>query len=107
MKFWNRAFFLGVDRHIWRVTGAHDFTPLATTHYTNGFERWTYTGENVERLRSTRCLRCRSSSPPELTACPLTCTQLHFRSGSIPGKSVNYALARNEPNKAISDDDPH
>jgi hypothetical protein len=50
VKFWDRPFFLGVDRHIWRVTGAHDFTPLATTHYTNRFERWTYTGENVERL---------------------------------------------------------
>ena len=33
-----------------RVTGAHDFTPLATTHYTNRFERWTYTGENVQQL---------------------------------------------------------
>jgi hypothetical protein len=50
VKFWDRPFFLGVDRRIWRVTGAHDFTPLATTHYTNRFERWTYTGENVERL---------------------------------------------------------
>jgi hypothetical protein len=49
VKFWDRPFFLGVDRHIWRVTGAHDFTPLATTHYTNRFERWTYTGDNLER----------------------------------------------------------
>jgi hypothetical protein len=50
VTFWDRPFFLGVDRHIWRVTGAHEFTPLATTHYTNRFERWTYTGENPERL---------------------------------------------------------
>jgi hypothetical protein len=50
VKFWDRPFFLGVDRHIWRVTGAHDFTPLATTHYTNRFERWTYTGGDWERL---------------------------------------------------------
>jgi hypothetical protein len=49
VKFWDRPFFLGVDRHIWRVTGAHDFTPLATTHFTNRFERWMYTGDNLER----------------------------------------------------------
>ena len=50
VKFWDRPFFLGVDRHSWRVTGAHDFTPLATTHYTCRFERWLYTGGNAERL---------------------------------------------------------
>lgn len=50
VKFWDRPFFLGVDRHLWRVIGAHDFTPLATTHYTNRLERWTYTGKNVEQL---------------------------------------------------------
>jgi hypothetical protein len=50
VKFWDRPFFLGVDRHIWRVTGAHDFTALATTHYATRFERWTYTGGNAERL---------------------------------------------------------
>jgi hypothetical protein len=49
VKFWDRPFFLDVDRHIWRVTGAHDFTPLATTHYTSRLERWTCTGENLER----------------------------------------------------------
>jgi hypothetical protein len=50
VKFWDRPFFLGVDRHIWRVTGAHDLIPLATTHYVSRFERWMYTGANVERL---------------------------------------------------------
>jgi hypothetical protein len=50
VKFWDRPFFLGVDRHIWRVTGAYDFTPLATTHYASRFERWTYNGGTVERL---------------------------------------------------------
>jgi hypothetical protein len=50
VKFWDRPFFLGVDRHVWRVTGAHDFTPLATTHYASRLERWTYAGENVQRL---------------------------------------------------------
>jgi hypothetical protein len=49
VKFWDRPFFLGVDRHVWRVTGAHDFAPLAT-HFVNRLERWTYTGGNPERL---------------------------------------------------------
>jgi hypothetical protein len=49
VKFWDRPFFLDVDRHIWRVTGAHDFTPLATTHYTSRLERWIYAGDNLER----------------------------------------------------------
>jgi hypothetical protein len=49
VKFWDRPFFLGVDRHIWRVAGAFDFTPLSA-HYVNRFERWAYTGGNVERL---------------------------------------------------------
>lgn len=48
VKFWDRPFFIGVDRHIWRCTGAHDFTPLATTHYTNRLERWTYRAAHVE-----------------------------------------------------------
>jgi hypothetical protein len=50
VKFWDRPFFLGVDRHVWRVAGAHDFTPLPATHYTDRLERWTYTGENAGRL---------------------------------------------------------
>jgi hypothetical protein len=50
VKFWDRPFFLGVDRRVWLVTGAHDFTPLATTHYVNRFERWMYTGGNAELL---------------------------------------------------------
>ncbi|UFS95284.1 hypothetical protein [Nocardia huaxiensis] len=43
VKFWDRLFFLGVDRHIWRVAGAHNFTPL-TEHAVDRFERYTYTG---------------------------------------------------------------
>jgi hypothetical protein len=50
VKFWDRPFFLGVDRHVWRVAGAYDFTPLATTHYASRFERWTFAPGNVERL---------------------------------------------------------
>ncbi|MFE0102043.1 hypothetical protein [Streptomyces sp. NPDC059009] len=49
VAFWDRPFFLGVDRHIWRVTGAHDLTPLATTHHVNRFERWTTEADGVER----------------------------------------------------------
>jgi hypothetical protein len=49
VKFWDRPFFLGIDRHTWRVTGAYDFAPLAT-HYVNRLERWTYTGGNPQRL---------------------------------------------------------
>ncbi|MFD9514087.1 hypothetical protein [Streptomyces mirabilis] len=48
---WDRPFFLDVDRHIWRVTGAHDFTPLATTHQVNRFERWTYDGDAAQAAR--------------------------------------------------------
>ncbi|WP_037897613.1 hypothetical protein [Streptomyces sp. NRRL S-920] len=51
VKFWDRPFFLDVDRHIWRVTGAHDFTPLATTHHVNRFERWTYDGDAANAAR--------------------------------------------------------
>ncbi|MYT29655.1 MULTISPECIES: hypothetical protein [unclassified Streptomyces] len=29
VKFWDRPFFLGVDRRLWRVAGAEDFLPLA------------------------------------------------------------------------------
>src|SRR5882757_10728613 len=32
VKFWDRPFFIGVDKHAWHVIGAHDFTPMAT-HY--------------------------------------------------------------------------
>jgi hypothetical protein len=49
VKFWDRPFFLGVDRHVWRVTGAYDFAPLAT-HYVSRLERWRYTGGNPQRL---------------------------------------------------------
>jgi hypothetical protein len=44
VKFWNRPFFIGVDKHTWHVVGAHDFTPMAT-HYAHRLERFAYTGE--------------------------------------------------------------
>jgi len=50
VRFWDRPFFLGVDRHLWRVIGAYDFRPLATTHYVSRFERWTCACGNVEWL---------------------------------------------------------
>jgi hypothetical protein len=40
VKFWSRPFFLNVDRHMWHVSGAHDFKPMATSHHINRFERW-------------------------------------------------------------------
>jgi hypothetical protein len=52
VKFWSRPFFFGVDRHIWRVTGAHDFTPLADTHFVNRLERWTYDGSSDRIVRA-------------------------------------------------------
>jgi hypothetical protein len=52
VKFWDRPFFLGVDKHAWHVIGAHDFTPMAT-HYANRLERFSYTGEiSVDNLRA-------------------------------------------------------
>lgn len=50
VKFWTRASFVNVDKHYWRVTGAHDFKPLATSHHINRFERYAYTNENVADL---------------------------------------------------------
>ena len=44
MKFWDRPFFIGVDKHAWHVIGAYDFAPMAT-HYANRFERFAYAGE--------------------------------------------------------------
>jgi NADPH:quinone reductase len=47
VKFWDRPFFLGIDKRAWHVVGAHDFTPLASTHYVNRLERFTYTGADI------------------------------------------------------------
>ncbi|NNH71078.1 hypothetical protein HLB23_14590 [Nocardia uniformis] len=49
VKFWSRPFFLGVDRHIWRVAGAHNFTPLAE-HAVDRFERFTFEGGNPRAM---------------------------------------------------------
>lgn len=46
VKFWDRPFFSGVDKHAWHVVGAHDFVPLPT-HYVSRLERFTYTGAGV------------------------------------------------------------
>ncbi|MFJ3776266.1 hypothetical protein ACIPX0_31690 [Streptomyces sp. NPDC090075] len=48
VQFWSR--FSGVDKHYWKVTGAHDFKPMATSHHVNRFERYSYTNENVAEL---------------------------------------------------------
>lgn len=50
VKFWTRPSFVHVDKHYWRVTGAHDFKPLATAHHINRFERHAYANQNVAEL---------------------------------------------------------
>lgn len=44
VPFWNRPFFTRVDRRVWRVAGAHDLTPLASTHHVSRLERWSCPG---------------------------------------------------------------
>ncbi|MGJ4945579.1 hypothetical protein ACQR1W_33810 [Bradyrhizobium sp. HKCCYLS1011] len=44
VTFWDRPFFIGVDKHAWHVIGAHDFTPMPT-HYANRFERFAYAND--------------------------------------------------------------
>ncbi|MFF3561085.1 hypothetical protein ACFYXS_13695 [Streptomyces sp. NPDC002574] len=51
VTFWNRPFFTRLDRHTWRVVGAHDLTPLASTHHVSRLERWSGPGqEHAERV---------------------------------------------------------
>jgi hypothetical protein len=53
VKFWDRPFFTGIDKRAWRVAGAHDFTPMGSTHYVNRLERFTYNGDHIaERLEA-------------------------------------------------------
>ncbi|MEI5098609.1 hypothetical protein RB200_07965 [Streptomyces sp. PmtG] len=44
VKFWSRPFFLNVERYVWRVVGAHNFTPL-DDHHVSRFERFRYEGD--------------------------------------------------------------
>lgn len=48
VKFWDRPFFLGVEKHAWHVAGAHDFTPMGSRHYVNRLERFSYSGADAE-----------------------------------------------------------
>ncbi|QEY63089.1 hypothetical protein FXN65_13825 [Metapseudomonas lalkuanensis] len=48
VKFWER--FIDVNKHYWKVTGAHDFKPMATSHHINRFERYSFTSSKVEEL---------------------------------------------------------
>lgn len=50
VKFWNRGMFRNVDKHIWKVIGAHDFTSVET-HGVNRFERWHYTADSADAAR--------------------------------------------------------
>jgi hypothetical protein len=44
VTFWDRPFFIGVDKHAWHVVGAYDFAPMAS-HYAHRFERFAYRGK--------------------------------------------------------------
>ena len=44
VKFWERPFFIGVNKQAWHVVGAYDFAPMAV-HFANRFERFAYTDE--------------------------------------------------------------
>ena len=50
IKFWSRPFFLNVQRYIWKVAGAHDFKPLATSHHVVRFERFNSDHSNLEQV---------------------------------------------------------
>lgn len=50
IKFWDREIFGKVDKHIWKVAGAHDFAPVET-HGVNRFERWSYAAEPKDAHR--------------------------------------------------------
>jgi len=50
VKFWSRPFFLNVQRYIWRVVGAHDFKPMATSHHVVRFERFSTDHANLEQV---------------------------------------------------------
>jgi hypothetical protein len=69
VTFWDRPFFVNVDKHAWHVTGAHDFTPMATTHYVNRLERFTYTGGNpADRLVDAWPLICEAAEAQGLAS---------------------------------------
>lgn len=50
VKFWSRPFFINVQRYIWRVAGAHDLKPLATSHHVVRFERFSTSHTNLEQV---------------------------------------------------------
>jgi NADPH:quinone reductase len=69
VKFWDRSFFLGIDKHAWYVAGAHDFTPMASTHYVNRLERFTYTGADIRgRLAAVWPTVCEAAATQQLAS---------------------------------------
>jgi hypothetical protein len=44
VKFWERPFFIGVNKQAWHVVGAYDVAPMAA-HFAHRFERFTYSDE--------------------------------------------------------------
>jgi NADPH:quinone reductase len=69
VKFWDRSSFVGVDKHAWHVVGAHDFTPMAGTHYVNRLERFSYTGADVHgRLAAVWPTVCEAAATQRLAS---------------------------------------
>jgi hypothetical protein len=68
VKFWDRPFFIQVDKHLWNVVGAHDFTPMAK-HYANRFERFAYTGEtSTDKLHTLWPRLCEAAETENLAS---------------------------------------
>jgi hypothetical protein len=87
VKFWDRPFFLGVDKHSWHVTGAHDFTPMATTHYVSRLERFTYGGGNPAGRLADAWPRMREAAEAQGLASICRCSsRTTSRSASSPSQ---------------------
>src|ERR1700755_697768 len=52
VKFWQRPFFIGVNKQAWHVVGAYDCAPMAV-HFAHRFERFAYTdGTSMDDLQA-------------------------------------------------------
>jgi hypothetical protein len=102
VKFWDRPFFLNVDRHNWRVTGAHDFTPMATSHDVSRLERWTYRGADPSSALATAWPAVRADAEAQGLASVWLMFQPEERQVAIltvaarpaddPGEATSHAL---------------
>jgi len=112
VKFWDRPFFLNVDRHDWRVAGAHDFTPMATTHDVSRLERWTYRDGDPSGALATVWPAVRAGAERQGLASVWLMFQLEERQIAIltvaarpadddPGAATSYALTRLERTESL------